>query len=280
MKKKVLFCITLLLLLVFMLGMFSSLNLTQAQTQSEEEIYYTAYDGFIGGNSVKDEIYIENYRYKYDSLIVGYNFPNDGFWTGNNHCAPAAGVNIATYFDVRYPNMIEGEEAGLEMRGRYIFPLTQAKMVETQNLMANYMKTSSSGSTTEENTKNGLVKYAKDRGYNITYNYLGKQTNISFAGINAAAERGNPVLIFTNKYNLIRNLRFENNLRKMSVEDIAKSHVMVVWGIKYLEYFIAGLMYRVDALLRVASGNTYASDEYYRINGHSDLVSAYEVIIN
>lgn len=153
-------------------------------------------------------------------------------------------------------------------------------MVETQNLMANYMKTSSSGSTTEENTKNGLVKYAKDRGYNITYNYLGKQTNISFAGINAAAERGNPVLIFTNKYNLIRNLRFENNLRKMSVEDIAKSHVMVVWGIKYLEYFIAGLMYRVDALLRVASGNTYASDEYYRINGHSDLVSAYEVIIN
>lgn len=279
MKKKVLFCITLLLLFVFTLGMFSSLNLTQAQTQSEE-IYYTAYDGLIGGNSVREEIYMQDYRYKYNSLIVGYNFPNEVFWTGKNHCAPAAGVNIATYFDVRYPNMIEGEEAGVEMRGRYIFPLTQAKMVETQNLMASYMKTSSSGSTTEENTKNGLVKYAKDRGYDITYKYLGKQTNINFAEVNAAAERGNPVLIFANKYNLVRNLRFENDKRIMSVENIDKSHVMVVWGIKYLEYFIAGFIYRADALLRVAAGNTYASDEYYRINGNSELVSAYEVIIN
>lgn len=244
--------------------------------------------GFNGGTSWYD--YNENVSYSTRNVTtdqIGIQFPGYGLGaSGNNTCAPDAGMHIITFWDVYKENLIPSYTAYSMLGSVLIWKAHSSTLTTVANSLYTYMGTNTTGNgTTVSQFKSGLSSYANTNGgYSVTYTSTMTSGNYDMTKMLSAFTAGKPVVMFmTPEFNVIGSITVNSGgYDSISGCDFYNSsHTMVAYGRQINKYYnSAGTLTRQITFLKVARCLQNAGLGWIRLNeGYLNVNDSFSIEI-
>ena len=202
-------------------------------------------DGIYAGEG---ESVSTTYTIEYDYLVEHnehrvYEAPGIGNSLSgvSNYCSVLAGVNVVTYYDRFYPNLIPNFEPGMEFSGIYYY-LPDMAYDETKAVFSklySYMNVNVvAPGATENDYKTGLTRYVKERGYNLSFtSFHGNSTCVDLNKVAQMAANNKVGVLFCNRYNFVYGISDYNNVRTVAQKSANVGHMMMVYGYFTVDYY-------------------------------------------
>ncbi len=239
-------------------------------------------DGIYAGEG---ESVSTTYTIEYDYLVEHnehrvYEAPGIGNSLSgvSNYCSVLAGVNVITYYDRFYPNLIPNFEPGMEFSGIYYY-LPDMAYDETKAVFSklySYMNVNVvAPGATENDYKTGLTRYVKEQGYNLSFtSFQGNSTCVDLNKVAQMAASNKVGVIFCNRYNFVYGFNDKDNSRKV-VQKIANAgHMMMVYGYFTVDYYKNGSKFLTETFLEVTSCYSSGDRGYVKMNDYLEIDNA------
>ncbi len=218
----------------------------------------------------------------YSSKTVVENIPTSNtapaYTSGNlpNGCGAVAGANIVGFYDRYYSELIPGWDS--------CYPFGMYKgadgvyVPKVMNELFTAMKTNvAAPGVSESEFRTGLKSYVNGKGYDITYNSLGKGTSFDYTKFKTAV-KNNEVTALLIKPSNMYTINPGDGSDTIVANTISGNHIMMAYGYYEVKYTLKSGGTRTDKYLKVSSGLSEATLAYYKVGSYIDY--AYHVKIS
>lgn len=250
---------------------------TVSQQERKEEIHYR--DSAVsyidtGTSSGTMESMTINYSTRtVQTHTLALRFPEYSYSPASGSCAAIAGGNLIGFFDRYDENLIPNHSSGKTFGNTYLYSLQDSAVQTVIYELYDYMGTTTSG-TTEQQFKNGLTNFCKDKGHSITFSSCMQGSSFSYSKAQSYLDANQPVALFLSGYNVIDLEEYENK-DIFSTYVSEAPHIMIAFG--YKVYVYDGITY---SYFSVASGNVGHSSGLYNIDYKTKINNALAVNIS
>lgn len=197
-----------------------------------------------------------------------------------NACGPLTGMNIVTFYDRWYTNLVPNYTPGIvNSKGKYQYLPDMAGNATQACIKSLYslMKTGELGGTTAANFKSGLKKYVEDAGYSVSSSsFFSNSLTVNLNKLKTAINQNKVGVIMLRKFNYISNIL---NIEQESKVQVTKTnmdagHMMMAYGYMTLDFYQNGNVIRTETFLNVTSSDSSAKVGYIQVNDYLEIEEA------
>lgn len=257
-------------------GYFEPKTQISVDTDILEQVYGSSYRG--GGVPVyTSETISYTYRNENNTEIVKRHpaYYEDGVL--QNACAAIAGINIISYYDRYYENLIPNYTPGSKMGTMYLYKEQNGNVVSVMRQLNTDMQNNGSG-TTLSKFKSGMTKYVNTKGLTITYESCKTNGSLNLLKVKENIDEEKPIALFLSGFNL-STISVGSNTDSINYKLVDTNHVMVCFGIKELSYQFANGSTQKNTYFQVATGLQSQARGYYQLNYNGQINEALAISI-
>ena len=249
---------------------------TVSQQEGEEEIYYrdSAVSYIDTGAGTMESVTINYSTRTLQTHTLALRFPEYSYSPTSGACAAIAGGNLIGFFDRYDENLIPNHSSGKTFGNTYLYSLQDSAVQTVIYKLYDYMGTTTSG-TTEQQFKNGLTNFCKDKGHSITFSSCMQGNSFSYSKAQSYLDANQPIALFLSGYNVCDFMEQNENQDTLSYYVSETPHIMIAFG--YKVYVYDGVSYNYFS---VASGNVEHVSGLYNINYKTKINNALAVNIS
>ncbi len=197
-----------------------------------------------------------------------------------NYCGAMAGRNVVVFYDRWLTNLVPGYDPGMvSASGIYRYfpdmdlPATDAVMASLYDLM----HIGQVGGTTSQNFKNGLISYASEKGYDVSYSsFYSNSVAVNLSQLTTAINQNKIGVVMCSQYNFIYNIvqYEEQGFTHISKFQSTTAHMMMVYGYKTIAFYQNDTHVCTKTFLRVCSGFEDGEFGYMEMNDFATINEA------
>ena len=197
-----------------------------------------------------------------------------------NSCGPLAGLNIVTFYDRWYSNLLPDHEPGLMgSRGYQYYPNVAFPAITTsfQSLYA-LMKTGELGGTTSANFKSGLNTYVNNAGYSLSMTSIyNNSTTVNLNMLKSAIQQNKVGLVMFSSFNYILGIvkSASGSSYHIVKSNYQAGHMMMVYGYFTQAFYKNGVAVETNTYLYVSTGFSSGEQGYIQLNDYLKIEEAY-----
>lgn len=248
---------------------------------------YTA-DGYNGEGEQTDASYYVYYDYKEDTIVKHLSVPSfgNGDTSLKNTCAPLTAMNIITFYDRWYDELVPDYTAGVQYPDNRYFYYPDMAGAATRNVITNLyglMKTGETGGTTSANFKSGLNTYVTDAGYSLnSTSFYGDSASVNLDKLTSAINQNKVGLIMCDTYNFVSSIstNSDGTADFINQRNSNAAHMMMVYGYRTIEYFKDNASFRKETFLFVCSSYSSGVTGYIRLNDYLSIDEAWIMTVS
>lgn len=199
-----------------------------------------------------------------------------------NDCAVTAGLNIVTFYDRYYTNLIPDYAPGAVIVGNYRYFSNSNTTLSVHSTLYEYMNTNVTyPGTSEDDFKNGLKRYVNEQGYNIAYSSIHQNAQtVNLTKLRQMINSNRVAAIFFLDYNFVFDFKVTDSSRIVYQEKANASHVMMVYGYFTVDYYKNNQLFLTETYLQVASCNSMGDRGYVKLNDYGTIEDAVMITIS
>lgn len=255
----------------------ASLPVCAAWTDAPQETT----DRYVGGDPISTYA-VE--RVEYVSKTIVQDIYTDGdapeyYALGSdlsNGCGAVAGAVVVGFYDKYYSNMVPDWQSYYTASGLYRHNDTAHVGVFMRDLYARMNTNSLGAGVSEDEFKSGLKSYINDKGYNVSYDSLGRNGSFDYATFKMAVQN-NQVSVLLVQPSYLYEIGLGTECDLISSIYVNGNHIIVAFGYLEINYVLESGT-RHDVYLRVISGWSQPSMAFYKVGSYVD--AAYKVTVS
>lgn len=197
-----------------------------------------------------------------------------------NACGPLTGMNIVTFYDRWYTNLVPNYTPGIvNSDGDYQYLPDMAFAATENSILSLYslMKTAELGGTISANFKSGLKKYVQDAGYDISSSSIySNSLTVNLNKLKTAINQNKVGVIMLRKFNFVysvQNIQSESRIQVTKI-NMDAGHMMMVYGFMTLDFYKNGNIIRTETFLNVTSSDGSGDSGYIQVNDYLEIEEA------
>lgn len=200
--------------------------------------------------------------------------------TMKNACGPLTGMNIVTFYDRWYTNLVPNYTPGIiNSKGNYQYIPDMAGNATQTCIKSLYslMKTGELGGTTSANFKSGLKKYVQDAGYDISSSSIySNSLTVNLSKLKTAISQNKIGIIMLRKFNYVSKILdlMEESRVQVTKINMDAGHMMMVYGFMTLDFYKNGEIICTETFLNVTSSDSSAEVGFIQVNDYLDIEEA------
>ena len=197
-----------------------------------------------------------------------------------NACGPLTGMNIVTFYDRWYTNLVPNYTPGyINSAGDYEYLPDMAFAATENSILSLYslMKTEELGGTISANFKSGLIKYVEDAGYSVSSSsFYGHSLTVNLSKLKTAIGQNKVGILMLRKFNFVysvQNIQSESRIQVTKI-NMDAGHMMMVYGYMTLDFYKNGNIIRTETFLNVTSSDGSGNSGYIQVNDYLEIEEA------
>ncbi len=257
----------------------------------DDPVYSETTDGELSFQG-QGEHTVVSYTIECDEMVIlesagGYSVPSFGYsnpeWS--NACGPVAGLNIVTFYDRFFPNLLPDFEPGMVASTglyRYYPDLSMTATETALESLYDLMDVANVGGTTAANFQSGLTSFVQNAGYSISYSSMHQNSaTVNLSTLTNAVNQNKVGLVMCSQYNFVYSMQMGGDGTYASVGKIHSSvgHMMMVYGYKTVGFYKDGDLVTTKTFLNVCSGYSTCEKGYMELNDSAVINNALVVSI-